>query len=250
MKKFYILFLFLCVLTSSFSQSSVDSLKAEKWKNQILNDQNLDATEHISELQEADISSLLKTDASDQPLGFIGDNYERFDIVFTSVKKNDAKKNEYLVTGKDRVKQNVCDFKGTITLTSAKYYIHKSDLGNYPDSINLGVLIGTYQFAEDPTQFHVGKLQGFLAIRYYVAPGNKIVIDDWNNTQNNYSNQQYVGTWISYDGRKIQQCNWGNSRIPDSGDLDIGKSEFSPSEKYKGNGWEKYPSIFNTIWWK
>ncbi|MDB5228764.1 MAG: hypothetical protein JWN78_2957 [Bacteroidota bacterium] len=250
MKKFYILILFSCVLSISFSQTSADSLKTEKWKNEILNDQNLDATEHISELQDVDLSALLKTDASDQPLGFISDNYERFDIFFTSVKKNDARKNEYLITGKTRVKQNVCDFKGTINLTSAKYYIHKSDLGNYPDSIHLGILIGTYLFEEDPTQPHTGKLQGFLAVRYYVTSGNKILIDDWNNTNNNYSNQQYVGSWISYDGRKIQQCNWGSYRIPASGDLDIGKNEFSPSDKYKANGWEKYPSLFNTIWWK
>lgn len=250
MKKLYILIIFSCVISVCLAQATADTTHAIKWKDKILNDENLDATEHISELQNIDLSDLLKTDATDQPLGFIGDNYERFDIFYTAVKKNGFKKNEYFITGKTRVKQNVCDFKGTISLTSAKYYIHKSNLGNYPDSINLGILIGTYQFEEDPTQFHSGKLQGFLAIRYYIASGNKVLIDDWNNTENNYSNQQYVGTWISYDGRKIQQCNWGSYRIPVSGDLDIGKNEFAPSDKYKGNGWEKYPSILNTIWWK
>src|SRR4051812_11548841 len=82
MKRFYILFLFSCVVSLGFSQTNADTMQAEKWKNEILNDQNLDATEHIAELENVDLSSLLKTDPSDQPLGFIGDNYERFDIFF------------------------------------------------------------------------------------------------------------------------------------------------------------------------
>jgi len=39
------------------------------------------------------------------------------------------------------------------------------------------------------------------------------------------------------------QGNWGDYRIPDSGELDLGAGEFSPAEKYWGNGWESYMKV-------
>jgi hypothetical protein len=45
-----------------------------------------------------------------QPLGFIGDNFQRINIRFISVIQNPDNKYEYLVYGKTRVKDNICDF--------------------------------------------------------------------------------------------------------------------------------------------
>lgn len=236
--------------TSCLAQFESDSTFPAKWKDAILKDENLNAKEGITTLQQMDLSYLLECNPNDPPLGYIGDNYERFEIYFTSVKKVPTKTNQYFITGKTRVKQNICDFKGAITLTSARYYIHKSDYGNYPDSIQVGLLMGTYYFEEDISQPHAGKLQGFVAIRYYVDPSNKIYLDEWNASCDSYYNQQYVGTWMTYDGRIIKRCNWGSYRIPACGDLDVGKKEFIPDVKYKANGWEQYPSLLNTLWWK
>jgi hypothetical protein len=35
-------------------------------------------------------------------------------------------------------------------------------------------------------------------------------------------------------------CNWGDYRIPDSGDLDNGAAEFCVNPKYQKNGWENF----------
>ncbi len=34
--------------------------------------------------------------------------------------------------------------------------------------------------------------------------------------------------------------NWGNGRIPDAGDLDVGTGEFFPNEKYKKFRWNNF----------
>ncbi len=55
-----------------------------------------------------------------------------------------------------------------------------------------------------------------------------------------FSNNQFVGSWTSYKTNKTKRCNWGDYRIPESGDLDIGAGEFSVNDKYLKNGWKIY----------
>ncbi|WP_260390444.1 hypothetical protein [Riemerella anatipestifer] len=47
-----------------------------------------------------------------------------------------------------------------------------------------------------------------------------------------FSNNQFVGSWTSYKTNITKRCNWGDYRIPESGDLDIGVGEFSVKDKY------------------
>ncbi|NOQ27719.1 MAG: hypothetical protein GQ564_20335 [Bacteroidales bacterium] len=51
-----------------------------------------------------------------------------------------------------------------------------------------------------------------------------------------YRNNQHIGIWKPYDSENIKTCNWGNYRIPFSGDLDIGAGEFSVNSKKKKTG--------------
>jgi hypothetical protein len=232
----------------SFAQSIAVSEAADKWKNGYLNDTNFIKSD-ASELNSHDLSYLFRTDIDDQPLGFIGNNYERFEIFYTSIKKDSVQPNVYHIKGRNRVKGNICDFSGTIAITDAGYYTHKSDWGNYPDSVKLGMLFGNYLFKEDTTQKHAGTLQGYVAIRYYATPEGRILPDDFNIASDAYYNNQYAGVWKSYDGKTEHACNWGKYRIPACGDLDAGKKYFMPADKYKANGWDRYPSLLNTNWW-
>lgn len=50
----------------------------------------------------------------------------------------------------------------------------------------------------------------------------------------------FVGSWTSYKTNIAKKCNWGDYRIPDSSDLDIGTGEFSVNEKYVKNDWLSY----------
>jgi len=70
-----------------------------------------------------------------EPLGFIGEHYQRFYIHYTSVVKNKSFPNQYNVRGKTKVKDQVCSFSGTITITKARLYKEQTDknfqTGNY-----------------------------------------------------------------------------------------------------------------------
>src|SRR4051812_11935905 len=116
MKKFVYFSALFFQFIFAFSQSSQDSLASLKWKQVILSDHNLNSQEGLGDVLKYDLSELIKTDVTDQPIGYIGNNYQHFEIFFTSVKKA-SKNEEYEVTGKNRVMSNICDFKGTITFT-------------------------------------------------------------------------------------------------------------------------------------
>ena len=86
-----------------------------------------------------------------QPLGFIGDNFQRINIRFISVIQNPDNKLEYLIYGKTRVRDNICDFQGTIKITDSRMY-NESDL----PPLKQDYILGDYIFYEDRNQKHTG----------------------------------------------------------------------------------------------
>jgi hypothetical protein len=44
--------------------------------------------------------------------------------------------------------------------------------------------------------------------------------------------------WTANGASRVKVANWGEFRIPDSGDLDIGAGEFGPNPKYLKQGWD------------
>jgi hypothetical protein len=205
-------------------------------------------TEFLSEIIMYDISDLwtlnkFQTEFEDdtslverqEPLGFIGDNYQRFNIHFISVIQNPNNALEYLVFGKSRVKTNICSFQGFITIKEAKAYI-ESDL----PPLKQGFVIGVYEFFEDSDQNGTGIFNGIFKTNFYINTKEKIHYDALNFVSDGYKNNQFQGTWTSYKSNDLKKCNWGDYRIPESQDLDIGVGEFSVDEKYVSNGWLTY----------
>ena len=64
--------------------------------------------------------------------------------------------------------------------------------------------------------------------------------DDTANEADPYRNNQFAGRYTPAPGGEKLRSNWGDFRIPDSGDLDQGAGEFSPADKYLKNGWDGY----------
>ncbi|HOD62353.1 MAG TPA: hypothetical protein PKG96_09670 [Bacilli bacterium] len=202
----------------------------------------------LTEIQKYDISDLLtlkkfqtefEGDTTEiermEPLGFIGDNYQRFYIHFISVIQNPNNTLEYFVYGKSRVKTNICSFQGIITIKNAKTYL-ESDL--LP--LRQGFVTGDYEFFEDSDQKGTGIFKGVFKTNYYIDTKGKIHYDALNFVADGYKNNQFQGTWTSYKSEDSKKCNWGDYRIPDSQGLDIGAGEFSVNEKYVSNGWLTY----------
>lgn len=198
-----------------------------------------------------------------EPLGFIGDNFQRLYIHFTSVEKRDSK--NYFVIGKTKVKENICDFKGFMTIKIVQEfripYIEGGDYVIDPRRIRQGVIIGEYEFFEDSTQNHVGFFKGKFVTSFYIDENKEIEYNTSEIFSDNYINNQFKGYWQSYSTGKQKKANWGDYRIPESEKLDMGASEFSPDTKYPG--WEIYRKAYSsgeydnearkkeeTEWWK
>jgi hypothetical protein len=172
-------------------------------------------------------------------LGFIEPNYQRLNIYIDSITKSKSDPRSYVVKGASVVKGNRCDFTGTIKLTQIREYRSLRPNDEYKSQgipMN-GYAIGTFRFNEDPNQKHVGVFEGTMFLYWYLDRKGKIQYDDVEAGADAYRNNQYVSTWTQYGSKAGKSANWGEYRIPLSGDLDIGDGEFSVNPKYLENGW-------------
>lgn len=176
-----------------------------------------------------------KNFAFPEPLGFIGSNYQRFYIHYTSVKKNPQNPYEYLVAGKTRVKNTILPFKGSITVKKARLY-KMSDNPLYKE----GTLYAEVRLYEDSTAAASGSFQGTLTTDFSIDKKGRIYYNTINSEADSYSNNQCTATWKSYRTGITKKCNWGDFRIPESEALDHGAGAFTVDEKYIHSGWESF----------
>jgi len=165
-------------------------------------------------------------------LGFIGDDYHRFFIHFISVIQNPINPYEYFVYGKTKVKDNVCSYQGTITVKQARIY-KRGDIPGYTQ----GFVICDVILFEDKKQPSAGLIKGNLTSYFLIDYKGRFRYDAIAYASDGFSNNQFIGNWTSYTTNISKKCHWGDSRIPESGDLDIGAGEFSVNPKYVENGW-------------
>ena len=170
-----------------------------------------------------------------EPLGYIGNNYQRFWIHYLSVHKSKANPYVYEVTGKTMVRDNICPFKGTITVSKA-YLSKESDLPPYKQ----GQVTCAIRFFEDSTRPGTGSITGTLTTDFCLDAKRRLHYDAIEMVADGYFNNQATTFWKGYRSGITKKCNWGDFRIPDSKDLDGGAGEFTVDEKYVKNGWESY----------
>ncbi|MDR2909764.1 MAG: hypothetical protein LBV47_00110 [Bacteroidales bacterium] len=199
----------------------------------------------LTQIRNYDLSTILTADSilADEEnmikraeiLGFIGDNYQRLQIHFISIIQNPSNRYEYFAYGKTKVRETVCTFQGTIKITGARLY-SENDFPTYKQGF-VECEVNLYEDGKQPsTGFFSGKLRtGFLTdakggFRYDAI----LAVAD------GFCNNQFVGKWTSYKTNATKKCRWGDYRIPESGDLDIGAGEFSVNDRYVKNGWENY----------
>lgn len=211
--------------------------------------QDTTTTNFFEQIKNYDLSTVLKADSiltEDREdgkekiklaeiLGFIGDDYRRLFINFISVIQNPTNPYEYLVFGKTKVKETICSFQGTITIRQARIY-KSSDIPTYKQGVATCDLI----LYEDKKQFSTGYFTGKLTSNFIIDNKGQFRYDALMFVADGFSNNQFVGSWTSYKTNTSKKCNWGNYRIPDCGDLDIGAGEFSVNQKYAKNGWVSY----------
>ena len=207
--------------------------------------QNARTTDFIQNIEAYDISKLWTLETFEmedgtptlyrnEPLGYIGENYQRFQIHFISAIKNPNNNLEYFIYGKTKSNGNICSFQGTITIIESKIYKGKNRI------FKEGFAKGRYEFFEDPDQKGSGILNGTFQSDFYINEQNQLKYNDLLFDADDFRNNEFIGTWTNYSTNATKECNWGDYRIPYSGGLDVGPSYFIPNEKYRDFGWENY----------
>ena len=172
--------------------------------------------------------------------GFIGLNYKRLCITFTSIIKNKDNSNIYEVKGFSTVmNKNKRNFKGTFTLIS-HYRLLEPSLDPLKEGDNEGFSTFSYILKEDEKLSATGVFEGEMLVLWYKDKGKQpdySSLFDFGDPAGNY---KFLGTWTSYRTKKSSVASWGKERIPCSDNFDIGASEFSPNPKYYKYGWEEF----------
>jgi hypothetical protein len=162
----------------------------------------------------------------------LGDDAQRMEIVFLTMKKKS--KNEYEVTGKSKVKTNICDFKGTMQVQKEENFYGEAD---GPDEVD-GQVTGTYLFSEDKNQKGTGVFKGEFKIA-------------WANRENGIGFASlvkedavsFIGSWTSYATGKSKKANWCDEGWCGPGYANDGQ-ELMVDEKYRSKGWGDYIDIW------
>lgn len=232
MKTLYF-FLIICSFSFTFvSGQEEDSLKNDTREIQV--DSTYDFL--LNSIENTDIGFLWSGDLSqNNRLGFIGENYQRLEIRYISVIQNFDNPYEYFLYGKTRVKNNICQFQGSLLITETG--ILEDD--DFPD-VTRAYLSGNYVIFEDQACLHGGIFRGSFITTIYLDEEGNVYYDDLEGEERDYTNNEFYGTWEGYYPWEEMDANWGDFRIPFSTQLDMGLESFKPSFNFLKNGWQEY----------
>src|ERR1035437_2460120 len=163
-----------------------------------------------------------------EPLGYIGSNFQRFQMHFITIVRSSTNPYEYKITGKTKVRDNICCFTGTMTVSEATN--DTSDLMKeigFP-TYTRGFITLQVQIDENNTHVGSGVIKGELTTDIYFDDKDSIHYQALMLVADGFSNNQFEGTWTSYKTGITKKCNWRDFRIPDSNGLDGGTGEFYP----------------------
>jgi len=226
-KVFFILSLAFCMVELATAQKLVSTDYYTGIKNH-----NLSPLWYtLSESSKADVMDITVP----EPLGFIGEEFQRFYIHYTSISKSKTNPYEYLVVGKTKVKENICNFTGTITIVKSGIYKEQSD-----PRYRQGFVECRVDFYEDSSRPFTGFIKGKLTTKFYLDEKRVIQYNDLLFGADLFYNNQCEASWTSYASHKSKRANWGDYRIPASRELDIGDGEFIVAKSYVKNGWINY----------
>ena len=174
-------------------------------------------------------------------LGFIGTNYKRLRITFTSIKKSEENKDVYEVEGFSTVmNKNKRTFKGTFSLQSH----YKFTEPTFEEPLKNGDIEGfstfSYQLTEDEKLSATGIFKGEMLVLWSKEANKKPIYSNIFFYTDGERNYQFFGTWTSYKTKKTSVASWGVYRIPCSDDFDEGVGDFIPKPQYWQYGWEEF----------
>lgn len=221
---------------------SVNSFSQDLCNTDIMDGEKLLPNNEIEKFLQYDFSELWLLTDNNLVYGILGDDFQRIQIKLISISKNINNQKEYFVYGKSKVKENVCEFVGKITMVkiqeSKREHFGVDDEYKNSGIKTQGLLCAKYEFFENKLQSHSGFFSGDLETKWFLDKDNKIQYDNINIHSDGYFNNSFVGTWKMYNSKLENICHWGDYRVPSVDcSFDIGAAEFSVAEKYHKKGW-------------
>lgn len=224
------LFLTACKVGGKTTAVTMEELRNTDLSRMIISDSILTNPDYCSQKDEF---MFIEKTSEFEPIGYRGRDFQRFYIHYDSVRF--MGNGVYKVEGRTRYRDTIRLFSGTITLDSMRLNKGK----HLPSTGKFGKLCGHYQFDED--EFSGGGiLTGKMTIDFVKVNGRFYYDAFMLGLADGYDNRQYEGVWTSKDLTRMEKCNWGDFRIPDSQGLDIGAGEFSPVDEHSDQGWQVY----------
>lgn len=209
---------------------------------QFIDESNLKPQHELQEYHKYDFSHVWMQTSSLYVYGIIGEEHQRIEVKLLGITRDNENPETYLVTGRSRVKDNICDFTGKIELTTI-YELKELHFGIDDEFASRkiqsqGIAVASYCFYESKDQRASGIFKGKLYSKWYLDAEGNIKYDNIEFRRDNYMNNAFIGNWKSYRSRQTKKCNWADYRVPLANqDFDIGAAEFSVSKKYWPYGW-------------
>ena len=219
---------------------------------------NSDKLSHLSlidSVKSADLSLVILTDSfkvvskdsiytikRHQTLGCIDSNYQRLYIHFYSVKKDPKNPLQYLCSGATRVHTTICHFKGILSIDKATTAPNSINDSNY----HFATIVFKVKLMEDSAEFESGVFLGQLTSNCYFDRSFKPFYNGFAYHSDNFSNNLFTGQWQNYETGETKICRWGDYRIPNTDDLDVGADNFSVNDRYVKHGWQDYMDAWGT----
>ena len=216
--------------------------------NYFLNNYGLSKIESKNDVASFDFSEILMTTPTSYIYGVIGSKNRRIQVKLLSISKRNE--NNYVLTGITKVSDNLNKFEGTITSRTIRFYEPNRFDMPYRSKVtpdNVGVAFFDYRFEERKEDQHSGYFEGILAVRFYIKD-NKIFYNDIRKSADEFTNNEFVGTWTSFETGNSIICNWGDYRVPNVQGFDCGAAEFAPCDEFIQYGWQDYQTPKE--WWK
>lgn len=181
-----------------------------------------------------------------EPLGYIGPDFHRFRIHFSSISRSGDDPLTYRLAGATCTGDNVCRFRGELHIDSLSRRISSGEPDEWGGIYCGWYLKGHYILLEEPDQSGSGIFEGTHTLGIAVDAEGNVYYDTLMLVADGYSNNTWEGTRQSYATCIPEVCNWGDYRIPNSDRLDVGCGDFCPADEYLANGWQSYRDAWDS----
>jgi hypothetical protein len=186
-----------------------------------------------------DLTEFLNTEEEFGTDGVFDTMFQRIQIHFETIARDSIDGCVYHILGADRLKGLATPFKGEIKIFQIVEHVGNLYEPEVPSDDRLINFYGSYKFEEQSSVAGAGIFEGRLTIYMTLNSDNRLVDDIGEYMGDSFTNFTYQGTWTSYKTGQTKTCTWGQGRLPDTGDFDVGAGALFVNDKYKKNGWQK-----------